>query len=252
MAEVKFNKTQLFEYLAQNNVQMNDELKTNINSIFDECDTNDENGQVGSDGILSRDEVKSFIERIGKELKNLYLNITDFYSKLARVQASTEQVECKLTKEEQELYKQNLQLAKEICNNNKELLGLTDVELALINNSDIVSESYGAARFDKLSNQLLFNINSKGDTSIGSLVKVLIHEATHATINSQYNSQEEERQCETRALVKSYELFKQGKIDDFEIISGSNIYISQLDSENKISDFVEEWLRRGYSNLPEN
>ena len=94
-------------------------------------------------------------------------------------------------------------------------------------------------------------MNSEGDTSTGSLLKVLIHEATHATIKSNHNSKSEERKCETRALTKASELFKTGKIKDFEIINGSNIYISQLDKEDDVKEFIDKWLNLGYSDLPE-
>ena len=267
MAEIKFNKAQINNYLEQNKIQLGVQDRATINSIFDECDVENEQGQSESDGMLSRDEVCCFMNKVTTELRDLAQHFINFINGIANNEQETNQpqglqdmqglpqnreireVECKLNEQERATYKQNLQKAKDICNQNKELLGLTDEELAFINNADIVSEAYGAARFDRATNSLLFNYNTEGDYSSGTLFKVLIHEATHATVKSQYNSQEEERQCETRALTMAYELFKQGKIDDFKITK--NICISQLNSDGKISQFVEQWLQNDcYKNLP--
>lgn len=270
MAEIKFNKIQVNNFFEQNNIQLNERDKSVINSIFDECDVEDEQGQKGSDGRLSRGEVKQFIDKINATFGQIAQNFINYINGLAGEgqelnQVPTQQmmqgpqqnreikeVECKLSEEEKAIYDQNLQAAKDICNKNKEQLGLTEEEMAFINNSVVKSEAFGAARFDSSRNGLVFNYNNDGDNSTGSLLKVLIHEATHASIRSEHNSKGEERQCETRALTKASELYKQGKLNDFEIMKGSGIKLSQLDTSDKISDFVEEWLRRGYNDLPEN
>lgn len=267
MAEIKFDKIQIFNYFDQNNIQVKDDERSFINSIFDECDVENIQGQKESDGILSRDEVRNFMQKVLSTLENLAQDFINFINGIAnedqeqsQIQGPQEpqtnreikQIGCKRSEQEQATYRQNLQEAKDLCNQNKEQLGLSDSELEFINNADLVSEAYGAARFDGQSNKLLFNLNSEGDISTGTLLKVLIHEATHATINSDHNSKNEERKCETRALAESSELFKQGEINDFEIINGSGIYISQLDTEDKIAQFVEMWLSMGYNDLPEN
>ena len=221
---------------------------------------------------MSRDEVPRFFGKIMETFGNIAQTFINYISGTASSVQETDrpysaqsmensqelqqnreikEVECRLSEQEQVAYRQNLQEAKDICKANKDKLGLTDEELTFIYNADVVSEAYGAARFDRSSNKLLFNLNNLGDNSTGSLLKVLIHEVTHSTINSEHNSKSEERQCETRALTYASELFQQGKLNDFEVINGSNIFISQLDTDEKISQFVEMWLNMGYKDLPE-
>ena len=150
-------------------------------------------------------------------------------------------------------YEENLDKAKSILADNYERFDLTEEENNYIQNASTVVESKDCARYDRESDAILFNLN-EGDSipSIGSLVKVLIHEATHSTLNkTKPDTKNDERKCETRALKISHQLYKEGKIDNFEIIQNSNIYIKNLDSSEKLDSFIEMWLKLGYKDHPE-
>ena len=83
----------------------------------------------------------------------------------------------------------------------------------------------------------------------GNFIKVLIHEATHASIKSGNNTKDEERKCETRAIQGALKLYKAGEIDNFPII---NKRLSELEDENTLNQFIEEWLTKcGYGDYPE-
>ena len=81
MAEIKFNKIQIFNYFEHNNVQIDEQKRTLISSIFDECDVENEQGQQESDGILSRDEIRCFMEKVTSGLGQL---AQDFYNFIMR------------------------------------------------------------------------------------------------------------------------------------------------------------------------
>lgn len=157
--------------------------------------------------------------------------------------------------QQQTEYKQALDNAKSILKTNAENLGLSAKELELIDNIQIESINYGAARFDRDRGVLLFNINDENASNKSDFVKIIIHELTHATQGNTEgkNSQAEESMCETRAIKSAVKLIQQNVIDDFEIPANPPINISSLSTDEQIDLYVKAWLEMcGYTTrLPE-
>lgn len=157
--------------------------------------------------------------------------------------------------EQQAEYKKTLDDAKNILIDKAEILELTKEEVELIKNIEIESINYGAARFDRKYNVLLFNINDRNSPNKNEFVKVIIHELTHGTKGNSKgkNSQSEERMCETRALKAALKLIDMGVIDDFTIPSMPQpINISSLSDDLSVDNYVKEWIKLcNYTNLPE-
>jgi len=157
---------------------------------------------------------------------------------------------------QQNEYKAALNNAKEILTSNASELGLSDEEIELIRKIDIESIDYGAARFDRQSGTLLFNINDKNTPNKNDFAKVIIHELTHATRgNPEQNSQAEERMCETRAIKCALKLIAEGKLQSFmlpPVVQGeSPIDITTLSTDKQIDEYVNLWLKQqGYYRLP--
>ena len=215
-----------------------------IKNIFDESNQYLENGEKGRDEYLTGNEVPTF-HRLLKEKSS------KFYGYIGRLMNSitvdenneTSLVKCNKTEEQRKMYEDNLNKAKEIIEQNQSFLELSDEEVNYMKNAVLVSEKNGSARYDMESNAILFNLNdgiSVPDTS--SLVKVLLHEVTHAMIKSGKPTDEEESVCEKRALTLAYKLYKNGKINDFKIINGLNKSLSDLDKPEKIDNFVSRWI----------
>ncbi|MCM1338498.1 MAG: LysM peptidoglycan-binding domain-containing protein [Muribaculaceae bacterium] len=152
-------------------------------------------------------------------------------------------VECKLPQEQKQAFDTTLSAAKDILNQYKTELGLTDEEVTYIQNAVCESIPYGAARCDKDSKAIKFNYNGWQSFDSGNFAKVMIHEITHMSINKN-NSVEQERQCETRALKCALQLLEKGAIEDFSLPNknGAPVKLSELKDEAKLTAFVEQWL----------
>lgn len=252
VANIKLNLNIIEQFINKNNLSEKIS-QSEIKNIFEEANQFLEDGTKGKDEYLTNNEVPTFQRLLREKCSSL----SKYYGRLlgsiqVNDNGNINLVECNKTQAEIEQYKNNLKEAKDIIEKNSEQLGLTEEELNYIKNASTVVESYGSARYDKESDELLFNLNDGISVpDIGSIVKVLIHEATHASIKSQRDSKKEERQCETRALNLAYQLYKEGKINNFEIMQNSRIDIKSLDNQKKINSFVEMWLNMSYKDYPE-
>ena len=184
----------------------------------------------------------SFAKYYGRFLQSLVINDNGY----------VDLIKCNKTEKEVELYKENLNKAKSILNENYERFGLTEEENNYIQNTSAVVESKDCARYDRDSDSILFNLNEgKSIPSVGSFVKVLIHEATHTTLNKvKDDTKEDERQCESRALQISYQLYKEDKIDNFELMQNYGKHVKDLEDTNEIDKYIDIWLENGYKNHP--
>ena len=243
MNNIKLNLNIIQQFISANNLA--EQVSYNeIKNIFDESNQYLENEEKGKDEYLTGDEVPTF-QRLVKE------KCSKFYGYIGRLMNSMtvnennepSLVKCNKTEEQRKMYEDNLNKAKEIIEQNQSILELSDEEVNYIKNAVLVVEKDGSARFDMESNVILFNLNdgiSVPDES--SLVKVLLHEVTHATIKSGKPTDEEESVCEKRALTLAYKLYKDGKINDFKIINGLKISLSDLDEPAKTDNFVRGWI----------
>ena len=238
MANIKLNLNEFNTYLQNNKIDFSAE-QAKFDTIFKECNT-----ITPDDGELKDDEMKNFLGKISGNLAsviNKYIN--------GNQTNEIQQVAPWRNEAEQKEYNEILQEAVKTIEDNQELLGLSDEEIEYIKNGKIESIEQGSARYDKGDDQLKFNINDLNKPDKGNFIKVLIHEATHASIKSCNNTKDEERKCETRAIQGVLKLYKAGEIDNFPII---NKMLSELEDENSLNQFIEDWLVKcGYGDYPE-
>ena len=271
MVEIsKSDIAKFMQYLKESDVQFSEVNATQINSIFEQCDTVNENGEQCPDGKLSGDEVPKFQKMIMEKMIDISSHLQKFVDNLAKPSVEkirkTEQiqkpeakpVECDKTPEEQELYKKNLNIAKNILIKNAETLELSREEINYINNIDLESITYGAARYDRESDKVIFNINDSNKTSVGYFVKIIMHEVTHGILKDTNYSQEQELVCESRGITvakKLYENINNQAIKeyfDFPICKDKNgnvISLSNVDENNNMDTYLNEWIKN-YSHLP--
>lgn len=197
MAEIKIDLASFNSYLKDNNVRLSDNDVAQINSIFTQCDTVGENGEQGADGKLTGDEVPTFQRLVMEKLSNISNYLMNFINSLAnpndvknqQVQQpqmpQIQQVECHRTQKEQEEYKAKFEQARSILINNAETLGLSQEEISYINKIDYESISQGPARYDRVKDQVFFNINDQNPPEVGGFVKIIMHEITHGVLKIQ-------------------------------------------------------------------
>ena len=276
MANVKFDLTSFNSFIKQEKIVLNDDDSALLNSIFKECDTVSEYGEQRPDGKLTGDEMRNFFSKLsGKllELVNKFFIATnkEFAEEEAASKVQNKQdtrgiqlkpVLCERTVAEQEQFEKMLNNAKAILRKNKDKLGLTGQEMKYIESATTESVNYGAARYDDSTNPdvIRCNLNVPKGMPIpdeGSIIKVLLHEVNHAVRKSKHNSQAEERECETKAIQRSYILYQSGDINNDIAIyqsrkDGKIFNLSDFDNKNALDDFINLWLDEcGYRGLPE-
>ena len=257
MANVQFNLESLKSYLKTNNIQISQEETEKINSIFDECDTINERGENIADGKLTNDEVPKFIKLVSEKLSGFSNHLNGFIDKLAGVKNSAEnlqQVRCRRTEADLELYKKNADKAKEILLKNAESLGLSDEEVKYIKSIDYESIGKGAARYDKEADKIWLNTNDKNPTyNVFGFIKLIMHEVTHGVLrNTEYNNQQEIA-CEKRALEVTKKLYdnlsdKEKKENDFSIFGNETRFfrMSDMKDEDSINEYIDYWINQEY------
>ncbi len=270
MANIKLELTVFNQYIINNGIEVNNDELAELNSIFKECDIETENGEKGADNKLTGDEVRTFFSKLSCNLKKLidkYLIDTNIEyaeevaSKSNNPKADNRGIQlslvtCERTQEEQVQFKETLEKAKSILIQNKDMLALTDEEIKYINSATTESVNFGAARYDRNTGDCIkFNMNNS-IPSQSNLIKILLHEVNHAVIKSEYNSQAEERECETKAIVRTYLLYEQGLVEDAPIYqsqkNGNLFLISDFKDEQTLANFIDLWLDEcNYRGLPE-
>ena len=161
--------------------------------------------------------------------------------------------------------------AKQILINNKENFGLTQKEIDYINSIDYESIKYGSARWDKQAGRIHINYNDQNvieafnntnpniplKPDVGYFVKLLLHEVKHADLNTNQNTQNEEKACEGRALRFAYQLYANADDKDKQkynmLLPDSRnkehrcIMLSDLGDgtkidETKLQEYLCQWL----------
>lgn len=263
MANIQFDIKSFNKYLSANNIIVSDIDLAKLNSIFSLCDVFTENGEHRPDGKLTGDELPTFQSMIAKKMGNVSNYVRNFIDSLAEFNPQNsqnkqqspriQQVECHRTGEECTIYNQNLDKAKNILINNANSLGLSEQEVSYIKNISTESIDYGAARYDKDSDRVIFNINDKNQPNVANFVKIIMHEVTHGIRKNEPHKQTQEVACERRGIEIARKLYDKGVIDNFIIYGDANLYadIESLDTTDKTEDFLNYWVKTRYSKLEE-
>lgn len=268
MASIEIKLNDLNNYINSNgNLAISQKDSAELISIFNACDTVSENGAQGADGKLTNDEVPKFFQQIKDSMKNIVQNFlmatNEDYAKEAKANSpqstsnsqnnkdvrgySTETIPLKINEQEKQKYDETLAEAKDVLIKNKDNLKLTDEEIKYIQSASTESIEVGSARYAPDKDQINFNYNDyRPETcSVGNFVKVLLHEVNHA-VTKEPDTQEQERECETKAIARACKLYEHGAIGDASIYQSRNshkIYnLSDLTNSSDLNNFIETWL----------
>ncbi len=268
MANISFDLAGFNNFIREAKINLSETDLSGLNTIFSESDTVSEAGEKRADGKLTGDEMREFFSKLTGNLKTLVdkylISTNEEYAKEAAASGANSKqdrrgiqlkpVMCEKTPAEQKKFQETLENAKNILLANKDKLGLTDGELEYIKSATTESVNMGAARYDNRNDDVRFNLNGQ-IPSMGNMIKVLLHEVNHA-VRKTYNSQSQERECESKAIKRAYILYEQGAIEDAAIYQsrkdGKVFNISDFKNEESVNTFVELWLdESGYRGLPE-
>ena len=264
MAEIKIDLASFNSYLKDNNVNLSDNDIAQINSIFRQCNTINENGEQGADGKLTGDEVPTFQRLIMEKLSNIANYLRNFIDSLANpndiknqsAQQSQmpqiQQVMCHRTQKEQEEYIARFEEARSILINNADALGLSQEEINYINKIEFESISQGPARYDREKDQVFFNINDQNPPEVGGFVKIIMHEITHGVLKNTYYTQAQELACETRGITiakKIYDSLEGNDKEKFNFHIYQNLSMTDLKDDNDVNNYLNNWIKN-YSYLP--
>jgi len=75
---ISANLEGLKAYFKSSDIKLSADDESKINTIFAECDTENEKGEKGADGILNRSERNTFLDKIKSVLPKLLQQVTDF------------------------------------------------------------------------------------------------------------------------------------------------------------------------------
>ena len=264
MAEIKINLASFNSYLKDNNVNLSENDVAQLNSIFTQCDTINENGEQEPDGKLTGDEVPTFQRLVMEKLSNIANYVMDFINSLANPNdvknqsiqqpqmPQIQQVECHRTQKEQEEYIAKFEEARSILINNAETLGLSQEEINYINKIEFESISQGPARYDREKDQVFFNINDKNPPEVGGFVKIIMHEITHGVLKNTNYTQAQELACETRGITvakKLYDSLEGNDKEKFNFHIYQNLSMTDLKDDNDVNNYLNNWIKN-YSYLP--
>lgn len=146
-----------------------------------------------------------------------------------------------------------LQEAKDIILKNVTDLDLSKEELDYIMKATCVQENFGTARYDSQKDKITVNTNPDADAdgncsaiSKEEMIKILIHEVTHASKKSAVISQEEERKCEVRSIKQTAKLVNKGVLKPFDVYN-ADIRILAI-NDKLLNSKLDDWLKGGYKN----
>lgn len=218
-------------------------------------DVNPENNPENGVQVQNRENSEKF-----KQFKqNMLDNMEEFgipeeareYIEQMQEMPETEECECWRNEEQQKEYKDTLEKAKQLLAKYADELGLTEEEKLWIKNTDTESISYGSARADREGHVIKFNLNDIFTPNKALYIKVLMHEITHQTINRP-NSQAQEKACERRGIEIARKLYNSGLVDDFTVCGIYHpVKLSEVNDDEKMEAFINDWCNACYSHLPE-
>lgn len=77
---IKMNMEGLNRFFQDSGVKISGEDSAKINSVFQECDTENTKGDKKPDGELTGQERMNFLDKIKSACPNLYQKVVDFYT----------------------------------------------------------------------------------------------------------------------------------------------------------------------------
>lgn len=247
--KVNFDKAAIVAFFKEKGVQVSAAEESQINSIFDECDTEiGMNGQKGRDGQLNSNEAIKFLNTVGENLKHLFQNVHEFFIGFAKSRGADLPVMNGLPQQgiKPSMY---LEEAKSIIEQNWKGLGLTEKELEFIKSANIYYTDFGSAEVKD--GKLLVNENSPVQSK-EELIKMLIHEASHYSKTTLLDTWEEEYEVEKRALELTAKLINKDKDDNIVSYGVYGVGILELVKDEKLMhEKLMQWLNSAYQNMPE-
>ena len=210
-SKINFDKAGIAAFFKEKGVQISATEESQINSIFDECDTEiGMQGQKGQDGKLNSNEAIKFLNTVGANLKHLFQNVHEFFIGFAKSRG-VDLPKANVLSQQGINPSECLEDAKSIIEQNWQDLGLTEKELEFIKAAKIYYNDFGSA--EAKGGELLVNENSPVQSK-EHLIKKLIHEASHYSKSTLLDTWEEEYEVEKRALELTAKLIEKDKNDN--------------------------------------
>lgn len=127
---IKMNLDGIHAFLKDSNFKLTNEETDKINSIFNECDTTNAQGENKADGELTGAERDNFMNRIQSYSKFLYDKVVDYYTLVDVAEGLKEEKAIKEAAQNQETLKMNLDGFHKFLTDNG--VKLTDTEKAKV------------------------------------------------------------------------------------------------------------------------
>jgi len=249
-SKINFDKAGIAAFFKEKGVQISATEESQINSIFDECDTEiGMQGQKGQDGKLNSNEAIKFLNTVGANLKHLFQNVHEFFVGFAKSRGAELPKANVLSPQQGINPSECLEDAKAIIEQNWQVLGLTEKELEFIKAAKIYYNDFGSA--EAKGGELLVNENSPVQSK-EQLIKKLIHEASHYSKSTLLDTWEEEYEVEKRALELTAKLIEKDKNDNIIPYGEYGVDILELAKDEKLMhEKLMQWLNIAYKNMPE-
>ena len=109
-SNIKFSMADMERFFKDGNVQLNDQTKQKLNTIFEKCDIRGEDGKKlqDGDGILTGKERESFMKKVKHKMPEIYEKVVDFFVAVDVVEELNQAAAVKKSLQEvQETHEQN-------------------------------------------------------------------------------------------------------------------------------------------------
>jgi predicted DNA-binding protein len=112
---IKFSMADMERFFKDGNVQLSDQTKQKLNTIFEKCDKRGEDGKKlkGGDGVLTGKERESFMKKIKHKMPEIYENVVDFFVAVDVIE-ELDQADAVQKKSLQQVQKEHEQNAKDL------------------------------------------------------------------------------------------------------------------------------------------
>lgn len=127
--------------------------------------------------------------------------------------------------------------------------------LSFLNNISYDDDTNGAAK--AVNNGIVFSTYCQNSENLANMVALLMHETNHCIGHVSYgdnrppNSKNEERECESLAMLTVAKLIQKGKLPGYENYQRYSVPVTQyLENRELLSLDMNDWLTKNYSELP--